>query len=126
MTNINNHPENITNLDYLLSLSKGNTQFVKEMIDIFLIENPKEVESLEKAVGEKNFEAIKHAAHFLQSSIPFVGLDKIIQNEVYEIEKTAMDKSDIKKIEQLFLKVQEACKKAREELLKSRHIGQPV
>ncbi len=78
MTNINDNVKTVINLDYLLDLAKGNIKFVQEMIDTFLIENIKEIEVLEKAVHSKNFEAIKQAAHLLQSSIPFVGLDKII------------------------------------------------
>jgi HPt (histidine-containing phosphotransfer) domain-containing protein len=112
------------------------------MIDTFLEENPKEIESLEKAIQSKDFEAIKQTAHLLQSSIPFVGLDKIIESEVYEIEEIAADKSVVKKIEilpndksefqkieisltdksafqkieLLFSKVKDACEKARLEL----------
>lgn len=142
MTNNNNDSKKVTNLDYLLDLSKGNTQFVKEMVETFLAENPKEIGSLEKSIESKNFEGIKQAAHLLQSSIPFVGLDKIIENEVYEIEKVAADKSvlqkieilpadksviqkieivaadksALQKIELLFSKVKDACEKARKEL----------
>jgi HPt (histidine-containing phosphotransfer) domain-containing protein len=79
----------VTNLSYLTSLSKGNSRFIREMIDTFLIENPKEIVSLMHAIRSKNFEAIKQAAHRLQSSIPFVGLDKFIESEVCEIEKIA-------------------------------------
>lgn len=142
MKNSNVNLKKVTNLDYLIDLSKGNMQFVKEMINTFLVENPKEIESLEKAIQSKNFEDIKQTAHLLQSSIPFVGLDKIIENEVYEIEKIAADKSVLKKIEilpadksdiqkieilstdkpslqkieLLFSKVKEACENARQEL----------
>lgn len=106
----------VTNLDYLLDLSKGNSQFVREMIDIFLIENPKEIETLENAIRNRNFEAIRQTAHLLQSSIPFVGLDKRIEGEVYEIEKMAADKAAIQQIERLFSKVKETCERAHLEL----------
>ena len=150
MTKIKTDFNRVTNLDYLRGLSKGNTQFVKEMINTFLIENPKEIESLKKAIESKNLEAIKQAAHLLQSSIPFVGLDKIIESEVYEIEKIAAEKSvpdkieilpadksviqkieihatdkpALQKIELLFSKVKEACEKACQELAKSKYIEQ--
>lgn len=124
MTPIKNDLKKITNLDYLLGLSKGNAQFVKEMIQTFIIENPKEIESLDTAIRNKNFEAIRQGAHLLQSSIPFVGLDKIIESEVYEIESTAAGKRDIQKISQLFSKVKESCEKAREELSKPEYMKQ--
>lgn len=116
MTNINGNLTKVTNLGYLLDLSKGNTLFVKEMIDTFLIENPKEILSLGNAIRAKDFEAIRQTAHLLQSSIPFVGLDKIIEKEVYEIESMASTKTTIEKIESLFLKVKEVCEKAHIEL----------
>jgi HPt (histidine-containing phosphotransfer) domain-containing protein len=116
MINNKRNFKKVVNLDYLLSLSKGNTKFVKEMLDTFLEENPKEIDSLEKAIQSKNFEAIRQASHLLQSSLPFVGLDKVIEGEVYEIERLAIDKTDIQKIESLFLKVKENCANARLEL----------
>ncbi|MGZ3901030.1 MAG: Hpt domain-containing protein, partial [Bacteroidia bacterium] len=67
----------ITNLSYLLSLSKGDKGFIKNMINVFLEENPKEVNNLEQSINEKDFDKIKAAAHKLKSTIPFVGLDAI-------------------------------------------------
>jgi len=129
MSPIKNDIKNVINLDYLIELSKGNMIFIKEMTDTFLVENPKEIHSLEKAIRNRNFGHIKQSAHFLQSSIPFVGLDKIIENEVYEIERIAADRvtlhknesadsslSDIQQIEKLFSKIKETCEKACLEL----------
>ena len=113
----------VVNLDYLMSLSKGNTKFVKEMLDTFLEENPKEIAGLDQAIQLKNFEAIKQASHLMQSSLPFVGLDKIIEAEIYEIERLAIDGSDLHKIEELFLKVKEFCEKACVELKNTDHSG---
>ena len=136
-----NKPElkKVTNLDYLTGLSKGNTQFVKEMIDTFLAENPKEIALLKTAIQNRNFEDIRQAAHLLQSSIPFVGLDKIIETEVYEIEEMASgtavlkkieirpaDVAALRKIEQLFSKVKEACERACKELVKPVHLQENV
>src|ERR1700752_4493122 len=117
--------EKTINLDYLLELSKGNKPFVKEMIETFLEENPKEIASLEKAIRAQNFESIKQIAHLLLSSMPFVGLDKLIESELYEIEKIAGDRAVrektavhsedtvlIQKIEPLFARVKKVSEKA--------------
>lgn len=114
----------VTNLDYLIEMSKGNKNFLKEMINTFLEENPKEVEVLEKAIQSKNFEDIKQAAHCMQSSIPFVGLDKIIESEVYEIEKLAVQKISLQKISELFSKVKKVCETARNEISKPKYLEQ--
>lgn len=117
MTDIKKDLEKVTNLDYLLSLSKGNAEFVKEMLETFLTENPKEIESLGTAIQNKNFEAIRQATHLLQSSIPFVGLNKVIDSEIFEMERMAVDKGDIQRISLLFSRVKETCERACTELL---------
>ena len=44
----------VTNLAYLIDISKGNKSFITEMIEIFLTENPLEINSLESAIEEKD------------------------------------------------------------------------
>lgn len=118
MTNAMN--EKVINLKYLTELSKGNAAFVQEMIQTFLAENPKEVKSLEEGIQKKDFEAIRQAAHLLQSTIPFMGLDKIIEKEISEIQKIAMSRGgnnlEIEEIETLFSRIKEVCEVAYREL----------
>lgn len=135
--------DKVTDLRYLSVLSKGDTQFMKEMIRIFLEENPEEISMLEMGVQERDFEKINVAAHKLRSTAPFVGIDKIIEPEITELEKLAesnsaekkieiepgnnpdiqkieivtSDKTVMQRIEKLFLKVKEVCEKARAELV---------
>lgn len=106
----------VTDLTYLIELSKGNKEFVKDMIDIFFAESPLEVKSIEEGVNTCNYELIKSAAHKMRSTIPFVGLDKVIEKDLAEIEYLSGLRSDINKIENLFLKVKEVHRKAIEEL----------
>jgi CheY-like chemotaxis protein len=107
----------VVDLDYLTELSKGDKTFVKEMIALFLSENPEEIKSLETAIADRNNEQIETRAHKLRSTIPFVGLDKIIGEEVSEIEKLAGEKADIKEIESSFATIKNACEKACLELV---------
>lgn len=114
----NNHElaNKITNLDYLTQLSKGNKLFVKEMIDIFLLENPAELEALKKNIEERKYDVIKATAHKLKSTFPFVGLDKIIEKDVEELESLAAARADIHEIEKRFLTIKTMCEKACSEL----------
>src|ERR1700756_4732101 len=109
-------PQKIINLEYLTALSKGNANFVHEMVTIFLTENPEEIKAFEKGINELNFDLIKTTAHKLKSTIPFVGLDKIINKEVEEVEALSSEKSDIDKIKTLFAKIKEVCERACYEL----------
>jgi HPt (histidine-containing phosphotransfer) domain-containing protein len=108
--------EKVTNLEYLNQISKGNRKFECEMIKIFLAENPPEIKALQKCIHERNFLLIKAAAHKLKSTLPFVGLDKILGNDVTEMEMLAESGSGIERIEKIFFKVKEMCDKAYMEL----------
>ncbi len=108
--------KNVTNLDYLNGLSKGNNTFVEEMIEIFLTENPEEIRLLESGINDKNYTLIKASAHKMKSTIPFVGLDAIIGDDLSEIEKLCLENGDIHRIIELFSKVKNICLKAIEEL----------
>ncbi|MGZ3864903.1 MAG: Hpt domain-containing protein [Bacteroidia bacterium] len=114
--NTSNEEGKITNLEYLTQLSKGNKTFVKEMIDIFLQENPVELKALEKEIADGNYAVIKATAHKLKSTFPFVGLDRIIEKDVEELESLAAVKGDIYEIRKRFLKIEEMCEKACLEL----------
>jgi len=109
-------PKQVSNLDYLNSLAKGNVVFVREMIDMFLEDNPQEILNLEKNIHTKNYLLIKEIAHKMKSTIAFMGLSPLIENELSEIEELAIEKSDISKLEQLYIKVKEVCTKATDEL----------
>jgi HPt (histidine-containing phosphotransfer) domain-containing protein len=106
----------VTDLTYLTELSKGDTNFVKEMIDIFLAENPAEITQLEQAIEKTDFEKIKFISHHMKSTIPFVGLDIHIGNDIYQIENLAGEKKEIETIRTHFAPIKSICQKAFQEL----------
>lgn len=108
--------EKVTSLDYLKELSKGNSGFVQEMIRIFLTENPKELTELATAIHNKDFTAIRQVAHRMQSSLPFVGVNKVIEQDVMEIERLGENRCDLPQILHLFSKVKAVCERAQAEL----------
>lgn len=140
--------DSITDLTYLAELAKGNTAFLKEMIRIFIKENPAEVQALEDAIKVRDFAAMNIAAHKLRSTIPFVGIEKLIEADIQEIETLAesnlsaqriqiepeenteirkieiftTDKTVIQRIERLFPRVKEVCERARKELIENREL----
>ena len=117
MKDMNDSAEKIVDLSYLIEVSKGNKTFVKEMVNLFLSENPEEIKSLENGIRNKNYELVKDTAHKLRSTIPFLGLDKVIEKEVVQIETLAASKTGMEEIEKLFVAVKEACQKACIELI---------
>lgn len=116
MRTVMSDTEKITDLSYLVRLSNGNKVFVKEMINLFLSENPEEIKSLELAIRDKDYDSIKATAHKLRSTIPFIGIDKFIEKDVSEIEELAADHSDMEEIKARFSRIKSVCEKACIEL----------
>jgi len=108
--------ENVVDLTYVKELSRGNKIFIKEIIKLFLLENPQEMSLLEKAMNENDFEKVKATAHKLKSTLPFIGLDKIVGNDVIEMEALAGDRSHMDQIKAHFERVRKACEQAYKEL----------
>jgi HPt (histidine-containing phosphotransfer) domain-containing protein len=111
-----NSEGSVVNIDYLRQLSKGNTKFVDEMIRIFLTENPEEIKILEGAIHDENYDLIKATTHKLRSTLPYIGLDKLVEEEVTEIETLAAKKTGVERIGELFSRIKDTCEKACVEL----------
>ena len=108
--------QKVTNLAYLNEISKGDKNFIQEMIDIFLSETPNEINQLEKAITENDFPRIRSISHHMKSTIPFVGLDIVIGTELAQIESLALNQKDIQTINTSFIKVKATFQQAHQEL----------
>ena len=104
------------NLDYLFELAKGDMAFVREMVQVFLEENGNELYALETAIQAGDHEQIRQVAHKLRSSIPYVGLDLVIGDEVADVEEFARTNSDLQAIKDLFSKIKQVSQEAVKEL----------
>jgi signal transduction histidine kinase/DNA-binding response OmpR family regulator len=115
---IHNHAgksSSVIDLDYLNELSKGDKNFETEMIRQFIIQVPEEIKSLELFIQQKDFTAVKSAAHGLKSSVSFVGLSAKLQPVLEHIEKHASSGNGLKEIQQNFEQLQTICEQAIEE-----------
>jgi HPt (histidine-containing phosphotransfer) domain-containing protein len=110
---VDNH---ITDLTYLKELSKGDDSFVRNMMQVFLEENPGEIEQLKESIATGDYTLIYANAHRLKSSTPFVGVYKLIEPDVLGIESIAKAQGSLDEINKLFENVSAVCLKAREEL----------
>jgi HPt (histidine-containing phosphotransfer) domain-containing protein len=106
----------VTNFNYLTEVSKGDKAFMKEMMSLFLSENPEELKALDRGIRDVDYDLIQIAATKLRSSIPFVGLDKIIDEELIRVEYLAGERAGLSEIKQLYTKIKDACEKACTEL----------
>lgn len=106
----------LTNFTYLKQLSKGDKGFVREMLSIFLEENPQETEALKKSIESGTFPQIYAAAHKLKSSTPFVGIFEHIKNDVMRIEDLAKNTGGREEMMKHCIVIDKICNEAREEI----------
>lgn len=106
------------NLDGLNKLANGDEVFKKEILEIFITETPVEMEALNKAIAQKNFEEIKAIAHKFISSIVLLGLKQKLHILLQEMEALANASSDLARIKKLNVQLQEISKMAVEEAKK--------
>lgn len=118
-TNSSNQKNDIENTliskEHLNSLSRGNAEFIKDIVQIFLNQNPKELIDLEHAILDKNYLSIKSISHKMKTSVGFIGIQSLLP-VLSKIEELAQKSEEIKQIELLFEEVKSKCLLASEEL----------
>lgn len=105
----------IINKEHLNTLSRGNKAFIKEIIDIFLEQNPNELVELEKSILAKDYSAIRSISHKMKTSVGFIGINQLLP-ELSTIEKMAINEGDINNIQSKFTHVKTICHQATIEL----------
>src|SRR5665647_2031706 len=66
-----------TNLDYLRTITEGDTESVREIIILFIEQVPEFIENLKKHLAEKNYGKLGNEAHKAKSSVMIVGMDDL-------------------------------------------------
>lgn len=110
------HLSKIINLNYLTTLSGGNTRLIVDMIKLFILETTKGMKLTEKGIIENDLMLIKSSIHGMKGIIHYVGLDETVKTDLIKIEKLAINKLNILEIGILFSKTKENLKKAIHEL----------
>lgn len=66
--------EKLYDLTYLEKFSQGSTQFMKEMVQMFLEHNPKKIRDLETSLEEENWAKMQDTAHQMKSTLGTLGM----------------------------------------------------
>ena len=61
------------NLDNLKSLSKHNHAFIREILEVYLMNTPKDVEGMADSVESEDYQMVRYFAHKLKSSSFTIG-----------------------------------------------------
>ena len=77
---INEEKYNFLHLDYLNQISKGDPEFVKKILRLFVLQNQKKIIELDNAIATKNFDEIRKIAHNMKSGAKTLGIQILAQN----------------------------------------------
>ena len=105
----------VISVEHLHSLSRGNTTFIKEIIHLFLEQNPIEINDVEKAIEHKDYATISSVAHKMKTSVGFIGIEQLLQ-PLNQLEKLAISQGNANDILGIFKNVKATCHEASMEL----------
>jgi HPt (histidine-containing phosphotransfer) domain-containing protein len=66
----------LINLDNLKALSRHNEGFIREILEVYLTNTPKDLEQMKDAVSEENWQVVRYYAHKLKSSSFTIGFQE--------------------------------------------------
>jgi len=74
------------NLDMVKTISNGNNDFVKKMINIFIDTTPPEIEIIKSSLESGNYSQLGATAHKIKPSIDTMGIQTLME-DIRSIEK---------------------------------------
>jgi HPt (histidine-containing phosphotransfer) domain-containing protein len=102
-------------LSYLKKISEGSDEFIKEMIEAFLIQTPEIIGELDHYLNEQKWAELRGLAHKIKPSVDFMGLIEI-KETVRDIEKYPEKKTNLDELPDLVHKMKTVCQGAIDEL----------
>jgi CheY-like chemotaxis protein len=108
----------VIDLSYLQDLSSGNKDFENQIIRQFIKQVPEEIISLEQAIHQKDFVAMRSLAHNMKSSVSYLGLMHELGPMLQEIENQAVNETDLSIIRACFDSIEFTCRQAGDEAKK--------
>ena len=84
-------------LAYLMDLSSGNTQLIREILELFIKQTPPDVERLAAYIKQEDWENTYKQAHHIKPTLAYVGANQMRQ-ELQEIEDDAKHRQNAETI----------------------------
>ncbi|WP_066510429.1 response regulator [Rufibacter sp. DG15C] len=88
------------NLSYLEQFADGNTQFMLEIIEIFISQTPGQLEEMQEAASKSDWTEVRALAHKMKSSLALIGVEEI-QELNSQIEHSALHRVHTNELESL-------------------------
>ncbi|HEY4786427.1 MAG TPA: Hpt domain-containing protein [Bacteroidales bacterium] len=95
-------------LDYLNSISDGDQDFIKDMLETFVSSVPDELSKMWKLVNAENWQKVGEDAHKFASSLVFLGLNDLKQIAT-KIEEHGIQQNNVSQIPVLLNELEKGC-----------------
>ncbi|SNZ02078.1 Hpt domain-containing protein [Flagellimonas pacifica] len=91
----------IYNLDKINEMAEGDQDFITSVVSVFLEEVPADLEDLEKAINERDYENVYKLAHKIKPNVDLLGMEQT-RATALEIETLGKSSTSMEEIEQKF------------------------
>ena len=91
----------IYSLDKINEMAEGDQEFIASVISVFLEEVPVDLEGLEKALEEEDFEQVYQLAHKIKPNVDLLGMEQT-RAVALEIETLGKSKASIDEMKKVF------------------------
>ena len=108
MSDDNNTPKIDIDLSYLSDVANGSTEFIIDMIDIFIDQTPLYVKQLGLAIQEKDWKSVADISHKIKPTLAFMGVIKA-RDDMEEIESSARALENLDEIQSKFNDLEIIC-----------------
>lgn len=98
----------LIDLSYLEQVCGGNKAMVLKMIDLFVDQTPKQIESMNTYLKEENWQEFFNVAHKAKSSLAMMGV-KSLQRPMENLEDFSKNKKELGSIPDILKHVGETC-----------------
>ncbi|GEO04635.1 hypothetical protein AAE02nite_22990 [Adhaeribacter aerolatus] len=103
------------NLALLTEMASGDTNFIQDIITMFIQQTPGNLERLFNLAKAENWSEVKSLAHRMKSSVVLIG-NKELENICQDIQQHALDSTQTHLILPMIMRAKVICEKAAEEL----------
>ena len=70
----NNLARHVCNMDYLISITRGNRKIIDSIVSVFFEETKTELYSLKVAIADANYSVVSSISHKLKSAFLLMGI----------------------------------------------------
>lgn len=105
----------VVDLTYFENISGGDTEFVKQMLELFKDSTLNEVEKIEKLFVKQDWTNIGLLAHKIKAPVQMIGREDVV-DEILKLEKSAKTQTNIDEIESMINAVKISLQKINDEI----------